>query len=701
MAIQTRLEDMAIGDKIEIDYEASSGAFGQFSKIGFPSYGAALSTSSSPKNKFGFIYVGNDFKGRMILVADRNVQSSISWDVLNTAGAATKDGVQITTLGLDPTQWKTNIRLLTGGTSSTTTANSEWDKYIVSGPVGSDNTTWNWSGIYSFTSTTQTSAGADRRTIRGNSAANTIIQIPSGNTGTNIGFRPVLVAESLAQPITNKYLVQDGTEVKSYRGVLHTSERDFIKDGQEVIPFVESKTASGGTITFNADHIFFDCNGSAQSNYNLHYNSEEFIDFTNIDKILVDLSHSNNSSYNYFVLRLADSSGAYENKLLQKTSISRSTLEIDVSNYVGNYQIKMETFRAYGSGSSGISKTWLYSVKGVSVDEVFQWELVGQAPVTKAMFDSHGMDSLPLLNKDTVSLLSSGQPELLCWTDQADPTRHVTMNVGEHWAHVSDTLPAVDTFLSDGMDDLKTVPESGWNALHGDFDIVTYTNLIEGSQSVQVNATPHGQLVYAETDFSSVSDLKITAVQDDVNVLRLLASGDLGATWKAYNGSWQTVDPANVKAEGMTVDTFNALTNEEWDALGGQIRIAYYLENNAIVDAVEVTKDAVATETPTLDSIKITYDDLTIEGRLKDIEMINAINMSKLQFKANSLMNSTRYQLHDLVVDTFEDDSMITSEGGTPVTETAVQTTPAAMGNGFISRAAVKTNKKILGLEVR
>lgn len=556
MAIQTRLEDMVIGDKIRC---AAAGSTPTFYSLGTSNAkfipAASLATPNTTDGiDFYFIYVGNDFRGRMILVADRNVKHSESWDSLNTKGFATKDGVEVKIadrLTGDISyiaNWKTNIRLLTGGTSSTTTANSEWDKYIVNGPVGSDNATWNWQYIMSWTSSVPTSS-ASSRVGRANSSASDWGYNPSNTAAASVGFRPVLVAESLAQPITNKYLVQDASEVKAY------------------------------------------------------------------------------------------------------------------------------------DGSS--------------------WVTAGTAPATKAMFDSHGMDSLSLLNKDTVSLLSSGQPELLCWTDQADPTRHVTMNVGEHWAPVSDTLPAVDTFLSEGMDDLRVVPESGWNALQEDFEIVTYTNLMEGSQSVHVNATPFGQLVYAETDFSNVSDLKITAVQDDVNALRLLASGDLGATWKAFNGSWQAVDPANVKADGMTVDAFNALTNEEWDDLGGQIRLAYYLENEAIVDAVEVTKDAVATETPTLDSIKFTYDDLTLEGRLKDLEMINAINMGKLQFKANSLMNSTKYQLHDLVVDTFEDDSMITSEGGTPVTQTAAQTTPAAMGNGFISRASIKTNKKILGLEVR
>ncbi|WP_252188081.1 hypothetical protein [Bacillus subtilis] len=64
-------------------------------------------------------------------------------------------------------------------------------------------------------------------------------------------------------------------------------------------------------------------------------------------------------------------------------------------------------------------------------------------------------------------------------------------------------------------------------------------------------------------------------------------------------------------------------------------------------------------QTPILSSIKISYDELSIEGRLTDLERINAINMAKLNFKSNALLQSEKYKLYDMVIDTFEEDSLI------------------------------------------
>ena len=220
MAIKARLEDMVIGDKIICAFYGSHGSMNindHFNSFGTNIYGPSGTVAfvSGSTENFYFIYAGNDFKGRMILVADRNVCHSISWDQLNTMGVATKDGVEVTSLGLDPTQWKTNIRLLTGGTSDATKANSEWDKYIVNGPFPGDNAAWNWSGIKSFSSTSAPTSS--NRVIRGGDSATAFFNTSAtGSTSSTVGFRPVLVAESLVQTINNKYLIQDGEEIKTW-----------------------------------------------------------------------------------------------------------------------------------------------------------------------------------------------------------------------------------------------------------------------------------------------------------------------------------------------------------------------------------------------------------------------------------------------------------------------------------------------------
>ncbi|MCD7910944.1 hypothetical protein KC480_05315 [Bacillus velezensis] len=83
-----------------------------------------------------------------------------------------------------------------------------------------------------------------------------------------------------------------------------------------------------------------------------------------------------------------------------------------------------------------------------------------------------------------------------------------------------------------------------------------------------------------------------------------------------------------------------------------------YLKIRALFKGGGIDND-IARQTPTLKSIKINCNSLSLEGRLTDLERINAINMAKLNFKSNALLQSEKYNLYDMVVDTFEQDSLI------------------------------------------
>lgn len=96
LAIVTNISDIQIGDKIICEYIASSGTVGTFSKLGSSTASLISATSSAtPNGSFYFIMVDTDHKGRKILIADRNIQHSISWDALNTAGIASGSGLEI------------------------------------------------------------------------------------------------------------------------------------------------------------------------------------------------------------------------------------------------------------------------------------------------------------------------------------------------------------------------------------------------------------------------------------------------------------------------------------------------------------------------------------------------------------------------------------------------------------------------------
>ena len=556
MAIQTRLEDMVIGDKIYSgflsNYDGSIGT-GQldpnshFRNLGYiPEHtGNPNSFSTNYSIYFNFIYVGDDFKGRMILVADRNVTHTISWDQLNTMGYATKDGVEITSLGLDPAQWKTNIRLLTGGTSDATTANSEWDKYIVNGPVGNDNATWNWGSLFSITSTTSTSGGSNTRVARGRDEVNTFYgSLTTDVASATFGFRPVLVAESLVQPIQNKFLIQDGDEVKTY-----------------------------------------------------------------------------------------------------------------LNN---------------------------------------QWTVVGLTPVSQTMFEQ-GVEDVSVF----ISVIGElDNPELLCWTDEAEPTREVTMVLPERWSAIGESIPDEATFLEQGMDNFH-IPEVAWEMLEGDFDVITYSDNLIQQVYASAQMIPFPQVVESETIFSEIANLMIDVAGENT---RFAFSDDNKQTWKVYSDGWQNVDKESISTSGMISSSVNALQEEQWKELNNTISILYYIEEDSMVNTIKITNPAYSTSTPTLDSIKVLYEELTIEGRLKDLERINVINMAKLQFKTNALMQSSKYKLHDLVVDTFEEDSMkIIDASGSGVATLSNQllSSPQTLGQGIMSELNLSDFLIIKGVEIK
>jgi len=81
--LRTRIEDMQIGDYISCNYKASSGVLGSFNDLGSAT-GSEIPTSGT-NTPNGLFYLIKVDKG--ILVADRVVQTSISWDALNSSKA--------------------------------------------------------------------------------------------------------------------------------------------------------------------------------------------------------------------------------------------------------------------------------------------------------------------------------------------------------------------------------------------------------------------------------------------------------------------------------------------------------------------------------------------------------------------------------------------------------------------------------------
>ena len=169
-------------------------------------------TPSADANKLQWVKIKDGDK--TLLICDRVILVSVSWDDLNGQGYVTGK-----TITIDGTKYK--CRLLTGGSNRRnndwyaggTPTNNEWDRFItreevitgLPAPVSSDldtnlNTTdhnsthnqlWHWVGVYSWCQETW-AENASYRATRGYNSARYWNDNSSGNRYVYVGFRPVL-----------------------------------------------------------------------------------------------------------------------------------------------------------------------------------------------------------------------------------------------------------------------------------------------------------------------------------------------------------------------------------------------------------------------------------------------------------------------------------------------------------------------------
>nr|WP_154958212.1 hypothetical protein [Paenibacillus xylanexedens] len=273
----TNVAELEIGKRIRCHYQSSTAnTVGVFSGLGEQTSELIPPTSSAtPNGDFYFIMV-EDRNGRKQLVADRNIQSGISWDTMNSSGIV--GGVLVSLFVLE--EVSTSIRLLTGGITAID-KDDEWDKYIVNSTMNGqikpgDNNVWNWSGVYSWTSTTNTYA-SNNRTVRGNSNVGSLSYTISNNVAH--GFRPML--EAVILPMNRSLIKHDGSYKKwntDWNAVSTTipPENAFISEGMGDLSVLDRKPAGfNQTMTLNGNL------GSGKV-FKTTINLEKYLEITNL-----------------------------------------------------------------------------------------------------------------------------------------------------------------------------------------------------------------------------------------------------------------------------------------------------------------------------------------------------------------------------------------------------------------------------------
>ena len=252
LPIVKKMADLKPGTAIACSYVApDSGKPGTFiigknGKKILPDYGGA-----TPNGYFYWICVGYAPSGALRLVADRNIQTFISWEALNTAGYCVTSGVT-TKLG---SVKKCIVRLMStvSNEKATRDNHTEWDDYISylseNGILASANNIWNAATLKSWTLTTPQGAMANR-IIRGAQDEDTVADeyVQENKVSTlideYIGFRPLADVPTWSEDTTT----YPECELEIAKNV------GTCRPGQAVVCEYRADTADTvGQFTFNHD----------------------------------------------------------------------------------------------------------------------------------------------------------------------------------------------------------------------------------------------------------------------------------------------------------------------------------------------------------------------------------------------------------------------------------------------------------------
>lgn len=408
--LNNEIYQMEIGDYVWCKYTASSGKIGVFSDFATKTDAEVanqlipVASSATPNGYFKFIMVHN-WNGDNILVADRNIQHSISWDTLNTAGIASGNG-----LPYDSLIRRATIRLFSGGVTSADKDN-EWDKYIVNTNLNGaitvgDNIIWN-AVTWSWTSTTSTAS--THRAIRGGGSVG---EWNGGNPGSsyigsNVGFRPAIVISSLLA----KSFILDNGEYKRFN--VGRPEK-FVYATETAIPKMTSNTTpSGRAFAKTIWDSKFDAYGA----------------FNQIDDGEGYASQNGSGGVGYLGYEFASPIA------------------------IGKYTLRS------ANGTSTLAclpKDWSFE----GSDDLVSWVVLDvqknqswTTAITDKVFNISNYKKFKAYRLNYTANNGSG------YTNLNELKMHETIShfpaISSSWKTISTTLPSVDTFVSDGMNDLS------------------------------------------------------------------------------------------------------------------------------------------------------------------------------------------------------------------------------------------------------
>ncbi|GAA4881690.1 hypothetical protein GCM10023310_72140 [Paenibacillus vulneris] len=251
---------------------------------------------------------------------------------------------------------------------------------------------------------------------------------PNYNTATYEEYDNVY----LSGPFGNKYLFQDGNDIKKY--VLYPA----VKPTNAVVPMTSNTTPTGYVVTASYDsqnsyspwHAFNGVIAPSGGNdcWISNKNNNEWIAYEfpapiAIGKYAIATRGVNGPASNPQKWTFDGWDGTKWVTLDAQSNINNWLANADMKTFLVRNSTAYKKYRLYvyeATPNGGFPASYI-QIGELLMYEVLEgnqvgWSKVGQTPVTKSMFDTHGMSDLTIIQKAELEQLSSDSPELLCWT---------------------------------------------------------------------------------------------------------------------------------------------------------------------------------------------------------------------------------------------------------------------------------------------
>lgn len=624
------LDELTIGKRIRAHYVAPSenGVVGTYSSFGKDMYVAGdktdfipVESTATPNGQMYFICVDKDHLGQWKLIADRNVQHTISWNDLNKQGLVT--GLEDITSQI----FKTPMALRSGASSAFWAAPKDGEPWFIKFRANIRG------GYYLLSSGSQTSSLGMHISYQGGSktvglrTATRYYNIDSVTMKMNewAEYMFVYTGSSLEWYVNG---VLDKTAAPTQIGAMSAS-------GSLTILRPSNTTSYAGdadivNLEFHMgtlDNPFDTVETIALNNvtkYGVNYDNENFKYVLRLLTGGVSATDKNNEWNKYIVESdlgglITPGDKEFWNIGKRFTSVDpvhwTSTTPTNAGNRTTRGRTTTDGFweeNAATALSYTVFRPVLFvSAKGIQPryfvkdnDEYKvlrdgEWVTIPLELTNYAQIRLEGMIDVAAITNEALQKLVSDTPTLECFaTENVDKKTLIQILGGSAWMELGPAPATPEMFNQYGVKDIGLMTPV-LDELTSDTPKLLTTDIEVENKTMRITGVPHDVLIVPVTDISltnvySIDYFNLKAGISNQLLFKVIASFDEGVTWYTRDGNtWAPIALTleEVKSNGMTAAVFNSLGRFDWEEIrkgSDTVRFAYFMSMNKSTDSVAI-----------------------------------------------------------------------------------------------------------------